>query len=162
MPQPLVWNQRSLIKLNDTSSNFEHKFIELYLEAVSPTLAVNRFQILGPKINGKCICESRNWKWTFLPMSLPGKTPPRRLSSHPTRYFTCTCVVHQTCYVANDHLISYPQQCHIGINVNHWYIIMIAIHLKSLFVFSRAELWIIFISYSLNCHMLWNTNELTI
>ena len=47
--------------------------------------------------------------------------------------------------VINYHLVvSYPHQCHIGINVSHWYVIIIAIHISLLFVFSRAEDWIIF------------------
>ena len=56
--------------------------------------------------------------------------------------------------VVNYHLmISYPRQCHIGINVNYWHVIIIAIHMILHFAFSRVELWIIFISYSHNCHM---------
>ena len=29
------------------------------------------FQICGGQITGKCICESKNWKWTFLLMPYP-------------------------------------------------------------------------------------------
>ena len=43
-------------------------------------------------------------------------------------------------------VVSYPQQCHIGINVNHWCDTIIKIHIMLLFRFSRAELWMIFIN----------------
>ena len=43
--------------------------------------------------------------------------------------------------VRNYHLVvSYPQQCHIGINVNRWYAIAIVVHIMLFFVFSRVEL----------------------
>ena len=44
-------------------------------------------------------------------------------------------------------MISYPHQCHIGINFGHWYGIIIAIHITLLFAFSRAEHLTVFISY---------------
>ena len=43
-------------------------------------------------------------------------------------------------------MVSHSQQCHVGINVNHWYVIIISIHIMLLFAFSCAELWIIFIA----------------
>ena len=63
-----------------------------------------------------------------------------------------------------DHylVVSYPHQCHTGNKVSHWCIIIIAIRIMLLFAFSRAELWIILISYSHNCHMQCKRNKLTI
>ena len=50
--------------------------------------------------------------------------------------------------VSNYHLVdSYTQQCHIGINVDHWYVTIIAIHVMLHFAFSHTELWMILISY---------------
>ena len=75
------------------------------------------------------------------------------------RYFICRWVMRQSCsivqkLVVNYHLVvSYPKQCHIGIKVSHWCLIIIALHIMLLFAVSRAELWIILISYSHNCHM---------
>ena len=44
-------------------------------------------------------------------------------------------------HFVNYHLVvSYPQQRYIGININHWYIIIIAIYIMLLFAFSHAEL----------------------
>ena len=68
-----------------------------------------------------------------------------------TRYFICRWLVRLSCsivqnLVANYHLvISYTQQCHIGmINVNYWYVITIGIHIILLFAFSQAfELYFI-------------------
>ena len=63
-----------------------------------------------------------------------------------TTYFICRRIMHQSCsivqnLVVNYHLvISYPQQCHIRININHRYVIIISSHIMLLFVFSRAEL----------------------
>ena len=42
-----------------------------------------------------------------------------------------------SCYY---HLVnSYPQQCRSGINVNHWYVIIIAIHIILLFTIFLAQ-----------------------
>ena len=65
-----------------------------------------------------------------------------------SRYFICRWIVRQSCsivqnLIVNYHLVvSYPQLCHIGINVDHWYVIIIAIHIMLLFVDSLAEIWI--------------------
>ena len=70
-----------------------------------------------------------------------------------SRYFIYRLMVHQSCsivqnLVVNYHLaVSYPQLCHIGININHWYVIIIPMHIMLPFSFFRVELWIIFISY---------------
>ena len=51
------------------------------------------------------------------------------------RYFICRRIVRQSCsivenLVVNYHLVvSYAQQGHIGINSNHWYVIIIPIHI---------------------------------
>ena len=60
-----------------------------------------------------------------------------------TRYFICTWIVHQSCsvvqsLVGNYHLVvSYPQQCHIGINVSRWCVIIIAIHITLPYALQR-------------------------
>ena len=46
--------------------------------------------------------------------------------------------------------------CHIGLYISHWCVILIAMHITLLFAFFRAELWIIFMSYSHNCHVMKN------
>ena len=85
-----------------------------------------------------------------------------------TGYFICRLIVRQSCSivqnpVVNYHLVvSYPQQFHIGIKVSHWCAIIIVIYKTLLFAFSRAEHWIIFISYSHNCHMYRKTKSLTL
>ena len=61
-----------------------------------------------------------------------------------TRYFTCRRMMHQSCsivqnLVVNYHLvISYPQQCHIRININHRYVIIIASHVTFCIFSSRT------------------------
>ena len=60
-------------------------------------------------------------------------------------YFIYRWMARQPCsvvqnLVVNCHLMgSYSQQSHIGINVNHWYVIIVAVHIMLPFAFSRAE-----------------------
>ena len=74
-------------------------------------------------------------------------------ASNLSKKFICRWMMHHYCYfaqnlVVNYHLVlSYPQQRRIGINVDYWYVIIIAIHKMLLLTFSRTELWIICISY---------------
>lgn len=52
-----------------------------------------------------------------------------------TRYFICRWIVHQSCSIVQNLglnyylVVSYPQQCYTRINANHWYSIIIAIHI---------------------------------
>ena len=75
-----------------------------------------------------------------------------QLWSVTARHFKCRWIVHWSCSIVQNLLLNYhlvalsPQECHIGINISHWCVIIIAIHIRLLFAFSRAELWIIFIS----------------
>ena len=54
--------------------------------------------------------------------------------------FTKSCSVVQKIVVNHHLVVFYPQQFHIGINVDHWYLIIIVIHIMLLFAFSCAEL----------------------
>ena len=63
------------------------------------------------------------------------------------RYFICRWMMHQSCsifqyLVVNYHLVvSYPQQCHIRINENKWYVVITAINTILLFcIFSCGTL----------------------
>ena len=66
---------------------------------------------------------------------------PKRLdrSFGKARNFICRWMVRQSCsivqnLVVNHHLVvSYPQQCHIGIHIDYWDVIIIAIHIMLLF-----------------------------
>ena len=84
---------------------------------------------------------------------------PNHLKTVIARYFICRWMVRQPCsivqnLVVNYHLVvSWNRQSHIGTNVSLWHAIIIAIHINLLFVFTRAELWIIVASYSNIRHM---------
>ena len=64
----------------------------------------------------------------------------------PEMYFKCRWMVRQYCsifqnVVVNYHLVvSYPQQCHIGIDLKHCCVVVIAMHIVLLFGFVREEL----------------------
>ena len=81
----------------------------------------------------------------YAPQTKFGNEKTQRMS-----YFICKWIVHQSSsivqiLVVSYHLVvSYPQQCHNGINVSQ---INVSIHITLFFAVSRAELWIIFINY---------------
>ena len=50
-------------------------FFDFFLKPVYPTMFSEKSQIYGVKINGKYICESKNWICSFL-HTHPNKTPP--------------------------------------------------------------------------------------
>ena len=53
-------------------------FAEFVLKPVYPTMVGDDFQVYGGKITGKCICESKNWIYSFL-LYAPNKTRPQIL-----------------------------------------------------------------------------------
>ena len=87
-------------------------------------------------------------KLHFLEVHISYWNTPTFLSIGPAGYFIWSWKVCKPCSIVQNLVVTYhlvvfyPQQCHIEISVDQWYVIIIAIRIMLLFAFSCAELLI--------------------